>query len=55
MRYMGLAGLLALLGFITGSLACSTVIAFAPMWITFGLCLATIVLARRAGPDGRIP
>jgi len=25
------------------------------MWITFGLCLATIVLARRAGPDGRIP
>ncbi|MCX6410026.1 MAG: O-antigen ligase family protein [Actinobacteria bacterium] len=54
MRYMGLAGLLALLGFITGSVACSTVIAFAPMWITFGLCLATIVLARRAGPDGRI-
>ncbi len=55
MRYMGLAGLLALLGFITGSVAVSTVIAFAPMWITFGLCLATIVLARRAGPDGRIP
>ncbi len=54
MRYMGLAGLLALLGFITGSVACSTVIAFAPMWITFGLCLATIVLARRAGSDGRI-
>jgi len=55
LRYLGLGGLLALLGFITGSLAISTSIAFAPMWITFGLCLTTIVLARRVGPDGRIP
>jgi hypothetical protein len=47
--------MLALLGFLTGSLAISTSIAFAPMWITFGLCLTTIVLARRTGPDGRIP
>lgn len=55
LRYLGLGGMLALLGFITGSLAISTSIAFAPMWITFGLCLTTIVLARRTGPDGRIP
>lgn len=55
LRYMGLAGGLALLGFIAGSLGPSTAIHFAPMWITFGLCLTTIVLARRAGPDGRIP
>jgi len=52
---MGLAGALALLGFITGSLGPSTAIHFAPMWITFGLCLTTIVLARRAGPDGMAP
>ena len=55
LRYLGLAGLLALLGFISGSVAISTSIAFAPMWITFGLCLTTIVLARHAGPDGRVP
>ena len=55
LRYMGLAGLLALLGFIAGSVGPSTAIHFAPMWITFGLCLTTIVLARRAGPDGRVP
>lgn len=55
LRYLGLAGALALLGFLVGSLGPSTAIHFAPMWITFGLCLTTIVLARRAGPDGRIP
>lgn len=55
LRYMGLAGSLALLGFITGSLGPSTAIHFAPMWITFGLCLTTIVLSRRAGADGSIP
>lgn len=55
LRYMGLAGSLALLGFLIGSLGPSTAIHFAPMWITFGLCLTTIVLARRTGPDGRIP
>jgi teichuronic acid biosynthesis protein TuaE len=52
LRYMGLAGSLALLGFLTGSLGPSTAIHFAPMWITFGLCLTTIVLARRTGADG---
>lgn len=55
LRYMGLAGSLALLGFIVGSLGPSTAIHFAPMWITFGLCLTTIVLARRAGPGGMVP
>lgn len=55
LRYMGLAGALALLGFLIGSLGPSTAIHFAPMWITFGLCLTTIVLARRTGPDGRMP
>ena len=55
LRYLGLAGALALLGFLAGSLGPSSAIHFAPMWITFGLCLTTIVLARRAGPDGRIP
>ena len=55
LRYMGLAGSLALLGFITGSLGPSTAIHFAPMWIAFGLCLTTIVLSRRTGDDGRIP
>ena len=50
-----LAGVLALLGFISGSIAISTVIAFAPMWITFGLCLTTIVLSRHARADGTVP
>jgi len=56
LRYMGLASLLALLGFFLGSIAISTSIAFAPMWIMFGLCLTTIVLARRADAtaDGRM-
>jgi O-antigen ligase len=48
-RYLGLAGGLALLGFLAGSLGPSTAVAFAPMWVTFGLCLATIVLHRREG------
>jgi teichuronic acid biosynthesis protein TuaE len=47
-RYLGLAGTLALLGFVAGSLGPSTVIAFAPMWVTFGLCMLAMVLARRA-------
>ncbi len=55
LRYMGLAGSLALLGFLIGSLGPSTAIHFAPMWITFGLCLTTIVLARRVGSNGRVP
>jgi O-antigen ligase len=47
-RYLGLAGSLALFGFVFGSLGPSTAIHFAPMWITFGLGMLTLVLARRA-------
>lgn len=46
-RWLGLSGALALLGFIVGSLGPSSVIHFAPMWITFGLGMLTIVLSRR--------
>ena len=46
-RWLGLSGALALLGFVVGSLGPSSVIHFAPMWITFGLGMLTIVLARR--------
>jgi O-antigen ligase len=52
-RYLGLAGGLALIGYVAGSLGPSTAIHFAPMWITFGLCMAAMVLreaAREAGP-----
>src|SRR5207248_8919262 len=49
-RYLGLAGALALVGFVAGSLGPSTVIGFAPMWVTFGLCMLAMVLARRARP-----
>jgi teichuronic acid biosynthesis protein TuaE len=47
LRYLGLSGGLALLGFVAGSLGPSTAIHFAPMWITFGLGLGTLALARR--------
>ena len=46
-RYMGLAGGLALVGFVAGSLGPSTAIHFAPMWITFGLAMVTLVLFGR--------
>jgi O-antigen ligase len=52
-RYLGLAGGLALIGYIAGSLGPSTAIHFAPMWITFGLCMTTMVLARRED-EGRL-
>jgi teichuronic acid biosynthesis protein TuaE len=52
-RYLGLAGGLALIGFVAGSLGPSTAIHFAPMWITFGLCMITMVLARRE-EEGRL-
>jgi hypothetical protein len=44
LRYLGLAGTAALVGFIVGSLAPASALAFSPMWITFGVCLATTVL-----------
>jgi teichuronic acid biosynthesis protein TuaE len=47
-RYLALAGTLSMVGFIAGSLGPSTAIHFAPMWITFGLGMGAIVLARRA-------
>lgn len=46
-RWLGLSGGLALVGFAVGSLGPSSVIAFAPMWIAVGLGMLTIVLARR--------
>lgn len=55
-RYFALAGMAALTGFLIGCLGPSSVLAFAPMWITFGLCLVTVVLAARADANGgRLP
>ncbi len=47
-QLLGLAGAAALVGFAMGCLAPSSVLGFAPMWIAFGLCLITPVLAARA-------
>jgi O-antigen ligase len=47
-QWLGLAGGLALVGFVAGALGPSSVIAFAPMWITFGLGMLTLVLAARS-------
>ena len=55
-RYFGLAGTAALTGFVIGCLGPSSVLAFAPMWITFGLCLLTVVLSAKARANGgRLP
>jgi hypothetical protein len=51
-RYAGTAGTLALTGWIVGSLGPSTAIHFAPMWITFGLAMATLALAAREPEEG---
>ncbi len=51
-RYLSLSGCVALVGFTAGSLGPSSVLTFAPMWITFGLGMLAIVLARRAEADG---
>jgi teichuronic acid biosynthesis protein TuaE len=48
-RYMSLAGTLALVGWVIGSVGPSTAIHYAPMWIVFGLGMGSIALARRAG------
>jgi O-antigen ligase len=50
-RYMALAGTLALIGWIVGSIGPSTAIHFAPMWIVFGLSMGALVLARRRERD----
>ena len=47
-RWLGLSGGLALVGFTIGSLGPSSAIHFAPMWITFGLGMLTLVTAREA-------
>ncbi|MEW6581796.1 MAG: O-antigen ligase family protein, partial [Actinomycetota bacterium] len=49
LRYLGLAGALALMGYVAGSLGPSTAIHFAPMWIAFGVGIGTLTLARREG------
>lgn len=46
-RYMALAGALALIGWVIGSVGPSTAIHYAPMWITFGLAMGAIVRARQ--------
>lgn len=51
-RYLGLAGTASLIGFVLGSLGPSTMIAFAPMWVTFGLAMMTISIADRARHHG---
>jgi teichuronic acid biosynthesis protein TuaE len=47
-RYLALAGALALIGWIVGSIGPSTAIHFAPMWIVFGLGMGALVLWRRS-------
>lgn len=49
-RYMSLAGALALIGWIAGSIGPSTAIHFAPMWIVFGLSMGALALARKEAP-----
>jgi len=51
-RYMAMAGALALIGWIFGSIGPSTAIHFAPMWIVFGLSMGALVLWRRAQEQG---
>ncbi|MBA4495990.1 O-antigen ligase family protein [Paenactinomyces guangxiensis] len=46
-RWGAVASLAALTGFVFGGVAPSTAIHFTPMWVTYGLGLATIVLGER--------
>ena len=55
-RYLCLAGAAALIGFVVGSLAPSTMIAFSPMWVMFGISMTAIAIADRARRHGgRLP
>lgn len=45
-RWLAFAGSLSLVGFLVGAMGPSSVIHFAPMWITLGLGMLTLVLAR---------
>jgi len=55
-RYLCLAGAAAMVGFVLGSLAPSTMIAFSPMWVMFGISMTAIAIADRARRHGgRLP
>jgi O-antigen ligase len=51
-RYLAMAGALALIGWIFGSIGPSTAIHFAPMWIVFGLSMGALVLWQRSREEG---
>jgi teichuronic acid biosynthesis protein TuaE len=51
-RYLALAGALALIGWILGSIGPSTAIHFAPMWIVFGLSMGALVLWKKSQESG---
>jgi teichuronic acid biosynthesis protein TuaE len=51
-RYLALAGAVSLVGFVAGSLGPSSVLTFAPLWITLGMGMLTLVLWRRAEAEG---
>lgn len=53
-RYMSLAGALALVGWIMGSVGPSTAIHYAPMWIAFGLGMGALVLGRRRAAEEEV-
>ena len=54
-RWLGLAGGLSLVGFFVGALGPSSVIHFAPMWITLGLGMLTLVMAHTSGSPNPPP
>jgi teichuronic acid biosynthesis protein TuaE len=51
-QYMCLSGTAAMVGFTVGSLGPSTMIAFSPMWVMFGLSMTAIAIAERARRNG---
>jgi teichuronic acid biosynthesis protein TuaE len=53
-HYLCLSGTAAMVGFIIGSLGPSTMIAFSPMWVMFGLSMTAIAVADRAQRNGGI-
>ena len=54
-RYLALAGALALIGWIVGSIGPSSAIHYAPMWIVFGLGMGALVLWRRSEEEQPAP
>lgn len=54
-RYMAMAGCLAMIGWIAGSIGPSTAIHYAPMWIVFGLSMGALVLARAERQQPTVP